>query len=86
MLIPPRCFTCGEVIADKWDIYIRTINERKNKSTENLKNNDLNVQFIDVNDKVVKKSIEGQVLDDMGVHKYCCRIPFLSTAHLITTI
>ena len=61
--------------------------KRKNKSTENLKNNDLNVQFIDVNDKVVKKSIEGQVLlDDMGIHKYCCRIPFLSTAHLITTI
>ena len=86
MLIPPRCFTCGEVIADKWDIYIRTINERKNKTTETLKNNDLNVQFIDVNDKVVKKSIEGQVLDDMGIHKYCCRIPFLSTSHLITTI
>ena len=31
MLIPPRCFTCGEIIADKWDIYIKTVNERKNK-------------------------------------------------------
>ena len=30
--------------------------------------------------------IEGKVLDDMGIHKYCCRIPFLSTVHLITSI
>ena len=37
MLIPPRCFTCGEVIADKWDIYIKTINERKIKVLKILK-------------------------------------------------
>ena len=39
MLIPPRCFTCGEILADKWDIYIQTVNERKNKNTETFKEN-----------------------------------------------
>ena len=86
MLIPPRCFTCGEIIADKWIPFIKTIHERKGKSNEDLKNNDLDIQYINVADKVIKKSIEGQVLDDMGIHKYCCRLPFLSNVHLITSI
>ena len=86
MLIPPRCFTCGETIADKWDIYIQTVNERKNKNTETFKENELDIQYIDITKKSVEKSIEGKVLDEMGLHKYCCRLPFLSTVHLITSI
>ena len=86
MLIPPRCFTCGEIIADKWDIYIQTVNERKNKNTEIFKENELDIQYIDITKKSVEKSIEGKVLDEMGLHKYCCRLPFLSTVHLITSI
>ena len=86
MLIPPRCFTCGEIIADKWDIYIKTVNERKNKNTETFKENELDIQYIDITKKSVEKSIEGKVLDEMGLHKYCCRLPFLSTVHLITSI
>ena len=85
MLIPPRCFTCGEIIADKWDIYIKTVNKIKtNNDTTN--NNELDIQYIDITKKTIEKSIEGKVLDDMGIHKYCCRIPFLSTVHLITSI
>ena len=86
MLIPPRCFTCGEILADKWEIYIKTVNQRKNKSTETFKENELDIQYIDITKKSVEKSIEGKVLDDMGIHKYCCRLPFLSTVHLITSI
>ena len=86
MLIPPRCFACGEILADKWDIYIQTVNERKNKNTDTFKENELDIQYIDITKKTVEKSIEGKVLDDMGLHKYCCRLPFLSTVHLITSI
>ena len=85
MLIPPRCFTCGEILADKWDIYIKTVNQKKtNNETRN--DNELDIQFIDTTKKTVEKSIEGKVLDEMGINKYCCRIPFLSTVHLITSI
>ena len=86
MLIPPRCFTCGEILAAKWDVYIQTVNERKNKNTDTFKENELDIQYIDITKKTVEKSIEGKVLDDMGLHKYCCRLPFLSTVHLITSI
>jgi len=83
MLIPPRCFTCGNVLADKWVPYINTVREEKNESKEMFKENELDIKFIDVNKKV-EKSIEGKVLDEMGLHKYCCRIPFLTNVHLIT--
>ena len=86
MLIPPRCFTCGEILADKWDIYIQTVNERKNKNTDTFKENELDIQYIDITKKTVEKSIEGKVLDELNLHKYCCRLPFLSTVHLITSI
>jgi DNA-directed RNA polymerase I, II, and III subunit RPABC5 len=85
MLIPPRCFTCGNVLADKWVPYINTVREEKNESKEMFKENELDIKFIDVNKKV-EKSIEGQVLDEMGLHKYCCRIPFLTNVHLITSL
>ena len=85
MLIPPRCFTCGNVLADKWVPYINTVREEKNESKEMFKENELDIKFIDVNKKV-EKSIEGKVLDEMGLHKYCCRIPFLTNVHLITSL
>ena len=85
MLIPPRCFTCGEIIADKWEIYIKTVNQIKNDDKSTHVNNELDIEYIDIK-KPVEKSIGGQVLDDMGIHKYCCRMPFLSTVHLITSI
>lgn len=29
MIIPVRCFTCGKLIADKWEYYMEMINEDK---------------------------------------------------------
>jgi DNA-directed RNA polymerase subunit N (RpoN/RPB10) len=29
MIIPVRCFSCGQVIADKYDKYLKLINEEK---------------------------------------------------------
>ena len=40
MLIPPRCFTCGNVLADKWIPYINTVREEKNESKEMFKENE----------------------------------------------
>ena len=86
MLIPPRCFTCGEILSDKWTIYIDTVNQRKNTDKSTHTNNELDIEYIDITKEHIEKSIEGKVLDDMGLHKYCCRLPFLSTVHLITSI
>lgn len=82
MIIPVRCFTCNKVISDKWVPFIEKVNEKKDKSSETIK--DLDIDYIDLKDP--KKSIEGIVMDELGLHRYCCRRMFLGNVHLITYI
>jgi DNA-directed RNA polymerase subunit N (RpoN/RPB10) len=88
MIIPIRCFTCGTVTGDKWNPFVKEIMERKNKSTRKVDpENTLDIEYIKVTDDgSIKKSIEGEVLDELGLHKYCCRRMFLGNVHLISYI
>ena len=36
MIIPMRCFTCGNTISDKWTPFIELIMEKKNESSETV--------------------------------------------------
>ena len=83
MLIPIRCFTCGNVLGDKWIPYITTIQEEKNKSIQEVNDNP-GLNYIDINNP--EKSIEGKLLDELGIHRYCCRRMMLSNVHLISYI
>ena len=86
MIIPMRCFTCGEVIADKWIPYITAIQDEKNKSTEkmDLMNDVLDLKYIDVKDPNPEQSIEGKILSEMNLHKDCCRRMMLGNTHIIS--
>lgn len=67
MIIPVKCFTCGMVIADKYRYYqneVRRIKLLQGKSTENV---------IYLTKDNAEKTIEGTVLDDLGLVKVCCR-------------
>ena len=86
MIIPMRCYTCGEVMADKWIPYITAVQDEKNKIKENVnsKTNNLDLRYIDTNNPSPEKSIEGKILDEMNLHKYCCRRMILSNVHIIS--
>ena len=88
MIIPIRCFTCGEVLADKWVPYITTVQEEKTKIEKHVdpSMNYLDLRYIDVSNPEPEKSIEGLVLDELNLHKYCCRRMMLSNAHIISNI
>ena len=64
MIIPIKCFTCGKVLADKYVYYIKTVNQNK------IENND-EVMYLKHDN--IKKTIEGQTLDHLGLTKMCCR-------------
>ena len=67
MIIPVKCFTCGMVIADKYRYYqneVRRIKLLQGKSTENV---------IYLTKGNTEKTIEGNILDDLGLTKVCCR-------------
>ncbi|MHA1267657.1 MAG: DNA-directed RNA polymerase subunit N [Candidatus Helarchaeota archaeon] len=59
MIIPIRCFTCGKVIADKWEPF-----NQRTKAGEDPKS----------------------VLDDLGLHRYCCRRMLLTYINLLKDI
>ena len=67
MIIPIKCVTCGEVLADKYVYYTMEVNRQKLKNNENLDN----IKYLDKN--TTKKSVEGEVLDKLELTKYCCR-------------
>ena len=67
MIIPIKCVTCGEVLADKYVYYTMEVNRQKLINNENLDN----IKYLDKN--TTKKSVEGEVLDKLGLTKYCCR-------------
>ena len=77
MIIPIKCFTCGMVIADKYRFYVEEVRKKKLAKKGNG-------QSIDV-DKVLyltkefhEKTPEGEVLDELGMRKMCCRRHFLT--------
>lgn len=81
MIIPVRCFTCGKVLADKYNYYKHTVNEEKLKRGEATEDTILNLQSKDV-----QKTIEGRVLDELGLKRYCCRRVMLGHIDLIEVI
>ena len=78
MIIPIKCFTCGKVLADKYQYYLR----ETQKFTE--ENGDVNT--IDMSCKTIKKTKKGEVMDKLGLKRYCCRTIMLSHVDLIDII
>ena len=67
MIIPVKCFTCGNVLGDKYLYYIKKVNDIKvNKGM----NGDEVVYLTPDN---IKKTPEGIVMDELRLRKMCCR-------------
>ena len=67
MIIPVRCFTCGKVLGDIWEEYQKRHDEYKTALKKGEK----------------PKETPKQILDDLGVERYCCRRMILSHVELI---
>lgn len=77
MIIPVKCVTCGKVIADKYRYYLNKVREKKLE--EQPGGDDVAIDKVLYLTKYnIKKTPEGQVLDDIGFTKMCCRRHFLT--------
>ena len=66
--------------------FVREVQKEKQESNETVES-ELDIEYINITDEGrIKKSIEGKVLDQLDMHKYCCRRMFLGNVHLITHI
>ena len=68
MLIPVKCFTCGKVLGNKYDYYLREIRKRKMS-----KSMDVDKVIYLTEEESIDKTPEGEVLDELKLTKYCCR-------------
>ena len=59
MIIPVRCFTCGAVIADKYEEFKKRVEEGEHPK---------------------------EVLDSLGVKRYCCRRMLLTHMNFIDEV
>ena len=82
MLIPVRCLTCGNVLAEKWLAYEELV-----KRERQAKNDDRTEHYVidDVKGFLARsegemKSAEGLAMDALCVWKMCCR------RHMLTTV
>ena len=67
MIIPVKCFTCGNLLANKYLYYLNEVT--KQKINQNKENEEIQYFSEDYKDK----SVEGEVLDRLNLTKQCCR-------------
>lgn len=66
MIIPIKCFTCGDVLANKYRFYRETV--RKNKLAAGISL--VRIEYLTAGN--LTKTIEGTVLEEMGITNVCC--------------
>ena len=67
VIIPVRCFTCGKVISDIYEEYVKRYEDYK--------------KALDAGEK--PKETPKQILDNLGLDRYCCRRMILTHVDLI---
>ena len=77
MIIPVKCFTCGKVLADKYDFWQSEV--RKIKSEEGISQDNV-IYFSKEN---VKKTPEAMVMDKLKITKMCCRRHMLTHVDIL---
>jgi DNA-directed RNA polymerase subunit N (RpoN/RPB10) len=72
MIIPVKCFTCGKVLADKYQYYQAKVREMKLAKGMNIE------KVVYLTDENIQKTPEGEVLDNLGLNRMCCRRHMMS--------
>lgn len=67
VIIPVRCFTCGRVISDLYEDFVKRYDDYK--------------KSMDAGEK--PKETPKQILDELGLERYCCRRMILTHVDLI---
>lgn len=72
MIIPIKCFTCGLVLADKYRFYTEEVRKRKRSKGLHVE------KVLYLTQEFNEKTPEGEVMDELGLTRMCCRRHMLS--------
>lgn len=88
MIVPVRCFTCGKVIADKWETF-RKSEDQANAGRDNGGAAAGALSPVDVraaSDVAGGDGARARALDELGLTKLCCRRHMLTNVDLMELI
>jgi DNA-directed RNA polymerase I, II, and III subunit RPABC5 len=74
MIIPIKCFTCGEVLADKYKYYLEEVRKLKLQRGINVN------KVMYLTEDFAEKTPEGEIMDKLQLTKMCCR------RHMLTPV
>jgi len=78
MIIPIRCYTCNKLLADKYKYYESELLRKKLAM-----NTDEDPLIININAVDIKKTIAGEIMDELGLIRICCRKVMLTSINII---
>jgi len=67
MIIPVKCFTCGNVLANKYRYYLTEVRKQKLQENKSLE------KIVYLSNTNSDKTVEGHVLDSLMLFDPCCR-------------
>jgi len=67
MIIPIKCFTCGNVLADKYRYFLDEVRHKKMQKGVQVD------KVVYLTKETMDKTPEGVVLDTLGLTNVCCR-------------
>ena len=76
MILPVRCFTCGKVIGDKWNLFLYLIEEDYTERSVAFARLARGVAYL-------LMTTLSEALETLGMSRYCCRRMFLGHVDLI---
>jgi DNA-directed RNA polymerase subunit N (RpoN/RPB10) len=67
MIIPIKCFTCGNVLANKYRYYLQEVKRIKLAESKDI------TRVVYLTKENMEKTPEGKVLDTLKLNNVCCR-------------
>jgi len=92
MIIPIKCYTCGKLLADKYLYYKKELIRKSlalktdNDNTNTNKNSNKDPLMIDISVEDVKMTPAGEIMDELGLDRICCRKVMLTSIDIIDEI
>jgi DNA-directed RNA polymerase I, II, and III subunit RPABC5 len=76
MIIPIRCFSCNNILADKWNYYKQELRSVKGRKEERY--------YMDGTQ--IPQTVELTIMNRLGLKRPCCRKQFLTHVDLMEKI
>jgi DNA-directed RNA polymerases I, II, and III subunit RPABC5 len=76
MIIPIRCFSCNNILADKWNYYKQELASVKGRREERY--------YMDGTQ--IPQTVELTIMNRLGLKRPCCRKQFLTHVDLMEKI